>query len=135
MSASDSSRWTIKTQEAFSGATNLARAAANPEVTPEHLLMALLSQDDGVTLPTLAKMGLSVTNIRNKVNEKLAKIPKAYGTSPEVARSTYALLEKADKEREAMGDDYLPLSRTTTKMRLTFPWDSAPRSSAAALPP
>ena len=116
MSASDSSRWTIKTQEAFSGATNLARAAANPEVTPEHLLMALLSQDDGVTLPTLAKMGLSVTNIRNKVNEKLAKIPKAYGTSPEAARSTYALLEKADKEREAMGDDYLSVEHLLLQM-------------------
>ena len=107
MSASDSSRWTIKTQEAFSGATNLAKSAANPEVTPDHLLLALLSQDDGVTLPTLAKMGQSVTNIRNKVNDRLSKIPKAYGTSPQVSRATYALLEKADKEREAMGDDYL----------------------------
>ena len=49
--ALDPNRWTLKTQEAFTAAVEPARAASNPEVTPDHLLAALLGQEEGVVLP------------------------------------------------------------------------------------
>ena len=48
----DPNRWTLKTQEAFQAALDQARARNHPEVTPDHLLVALLGQEEGVVLPT-----------------------------------------------------------------------------------
>ena len=55
--APDPNRWTLKTQEAFNDAVTAARAADNPEVTPDHLLAALLGQSEGIVLPLLNKVG------------------------------------------------------------------------------
>ena len=55
--ALDPNRWTLKTQEALNHAIESARTNANPEVTPDHLLVALLGQDEGVVLPILTKVG------------------------------------------------------------------------------
>src|SRR4051812_44786068 len=79
MAALDPSRWTVKTQEAFQNAVEQARSAGNPEVTPEHLLGALLSQSEGVVLPVLEKAGLAPMAVRNRLTDALAKLPKAYG--------------------------------------------------------
>ena len=49
--ALDPNRWTLKTQEAFTAAVEAAKQASNPEVTPDHLLAALLGQGEGVVLP------------------------------------------------------------------------------------
>ena len=56
--ALDPNRWTLKTQEAFNGGVEAARSRNNPEVTPEHVLLAMLGQEDTVTLPVLGKVGL-----------------------------------------------------------------------------
>ena len=49
---------TVKAQEAVAEAQNLARGAGNPEVTPEHLLLALLRQEGGIVAPILNKLGV-----------------------------------------------------------------------------
>ena len=64
--ALDPNRWTLKTQEALNHALESARANANPEVTPDHLLVALLGQDEGVVLPILAKVGQAPLPVRNR---------------------------------------------------------------------
>ena len=51
--AFDPNRWTHKTQQAFQAATSDATARNNPEVTPDHLLAALVAQEDGVVLGVL----------------------------------------------------------------------------------
>ena len=54
--ALDPNRWTHKTQEAFTAAVDAApRPNSNPEVTPDHLLAALLRQDEGIVLPIAAE--------------------------------------------------------------------------------
>ena len=63
--ALDPNRWTIKTQEAFTQATEAARANSNPEVTPDHLLAALLRQEEGVVLPILNRVGTQPLSARN----------------------------------------------------------------------
>jgi ATP-dependent Clp protease ATP-binding subunit ClpB len=106
--ALDPNRWTLKTQEALQSATELARAQHNPEVVPDHLLAALLGQADGLALPLLAKAGIEPTELSNRVANRLASVPKAYGGA-EVAlsRSARELLETADGLRGDMGDEYL----------------------------
>src|SRR5215210_4409401 len=86
----DPNRWTLKTQEAVQAAIELAKARSNPEVTPEHLLAALLSQEDGVVLPTLTKAGVAPLALRNRTEAALAKLAQAY-----------------DRERVQSGDEYL----------------------------
>jgi ATP-dependent Clp protease ATP-binding subunit ClpB len=106
--ALDPNRWTAKTQEAFQAAMDLARQQNHPEITPEHLLAALLRQEEGVVLPVLEKLGLAPLTIRNRINEALAKLPKAYGAAePQLARATRDALEMADRERAELHDDYL----------------------------
>ncbi|HEX4979898.1 MAG TPA: Clp protease N-terminal domain-containing protein, partial [Acidimicrobiales bacterium] len=71
--ALDPNRWTLKTQEAFAAATEAARAAGNPEVTPDHLLAAMLRQDGTAVLPVLQRVGIAPLSLRNRVDEAVAK--------------------------------------------------------------
>src|SRR5436305_329771 len=45
----------------------LARQRSHPEVTPDHLLLALLGQEDGVVLPTLQRAGVAPLTLRNRI--------------------------------------------------------------------
>jgi ATP-dependent Clp protease ATP-binding subunit ClpB len=106
--ATDPNRWTLKTQEAFNEAVTAAQAADNPEVTPDHVLAALLGQSEGIVLPLLNKVGASPLSLRNDVADRLAKQPKAYGGGEaKMSRDLTALLERGDGERTQLGDEYL----------------------------
>ena len=107
--ALDPNRWTLKTQEAFNAASEAARAASHPEVTPDHLLLVLLGQEDTVVLPVLQKVGLAPAPLRNRVNEALARLPHAYGSDPQLGRELRGVLEQADTERTDLGDEYLSI--------------------------
>ncbi len=113
----DPNRFTLKTQEAVGEATELARAASNPEVVPDHLLSALLGQPEGLALPLLARAGVDVTHLRNAVAERLAALPKAYGGAPvAMSRAAHDLLEAADTLRRDMGDEYLSVEHLLLSM-------------------
>jgi len=103
----DPDRWTLKTQEAVSAAVQLARDAANPEVTPDHLLAALLGQAEGVVLPILQKTGRPPAELRNRVAEALATLPKAYGSEAQLSRELKEVIDRADGERAQLTDEYL----------------------------
>ncbi len=103
----DPNRWTRKTQEAVQSAMAAATDASHPEVTPDHLLAALLGQADGVVLPLLEKAGLPLLPLRNKVRDALSRLPHAYGSQPQLSAALRDVLTAADHEREQLGDDYL----------------------------
>ena len=105
--ALDPNRWTLKTQDAVNVALAAARSASNPEVTPDHLLLALLGQQEGVVLPILAKVGVAPVQLRNAAEERVAKLPKAYGSESRVGRDLTALLDRADEARRELHDEYL----------------------------
>jgi ATP-dependent Clp protease ATP-binding subunit ClpB len=106
--AFDPNRWTIKTQEAFNAALEAARSASHPEVTPDHLLAALLAQPDGVVSPLLQKVGLDPRVARSAAEERLATLPHAYGGGdPGLSRALRDVIERADKNRIDLHDDYL----------------------------
>ncbi len=103
----DPNRWTLKTTEAFSAATDAARSASHPEVLPEHLLTALLGQEEGIVLPMLHRVGVDVAGARNKVEEVLAALPNAYGSDPQLSKALSDVFDAADKVREDLSDEYL----------------------------
>src|SRR5438874_182329 len=106
--ALDPNRWTLKTQEAFQAAIDNARARSHPEVTPDHLLAALLGQEEGVVLSVLQRAGVAPLTIRNRTLDALDRLPKAYGgAEPQLSRATRDLLEAADHERTELHDEYL----------------------------
>lgn len=105
--ALDPNRWTLKTTEAFSAATEAARAASHPEVVPAHLLSALLGQEEGIVLPLLHKAGVDVPSARNRAAESLAKLPNAYGSDPQLSKELREVFDDADQVREELQDEYL----------------------------
>jgi ATP-dependent Clp protease ATP-binding subunit ClpB len=108
--ALDPNRWTQKTTEAFNAAVEQARSSSHPEVTPDHLLLAMLGQEGTVVFPVLQKVGVAPAQLRGKVLEALAKLPKAYGgADPTLSRPTRDVLEQADRERTEFGDEYLSI--------------------------
>ena len=105
--AIDPNQWTQKTREGFTAAQEFATAESNPEVTPEHLLLALVGQADGVVLPILQRLGHEPLTVRNRLNETLAALPNAYGGEVRQSRELIQAFEDADKVRVDLDDDYL----------------------------
>jgi len=105
--AIDPKKWTIKTQEAVGAAMERAAAESHPEVTPDHMLSALLGQAEGVVLPLLTKVGRPVAQLRSVTEEALEKLSKAYGTEPRLSRQASRILEGADALRAELGDEFV----------------------------
>jgi ATP-dependent Clp protease ATP-binding subunit ClpB len=106
-SAFDPDRWTRKTQEAVQAAVERAGRESHPEVTPDHLVAALLGQEDGVVLPLLQKAGIGIPALRDRVTGALGRLPHAYGSEPQIGRELRAVIEEADRVREQLQDDYV----------------------------
>jgi ATP-dependent Clp protease ATP-binding subunit ClpB len=103
----DPNRWTQKTTEAVSSAAAAAKAANNPEITPDHLLAAMLAQEATVVLPVLDRLGIAPLTVRNQVAERLARLPHSYGSEAQMSRALRDKLEEADRTRADLGDEYL----------------------------
>ncbi len=100
---------TVKAQEAVGEAQNLARGAGNPEVTPEHLLLALLRQEGGIVTPILNKLGLSPVAIEAEVAGEVARYSKVGGASaePGVSSSLRKVFDKAFEAATQFNDEYV----------------------------
>ncbi len=103
----DPNRWTLKATEAFSAATELGRSASHPEIVPEHLLLALLGQEEGIVLPLLHRVEVDIVAARNEAELVLDKLPNAYGSEPQLSRALRNVFDKADQVREDLTDEYL----------------------------
>src|ERR1700744_2434309 len=104
----DPERWTNNTKAAFSAATGHAASSNNPELTPAHLLDALLQQQDPMPRPLLPQVGVDPDVLAGKVHEQLARLPRAEGgAEPGLSRDARAVLEAADQNRRDLGDDYV----------------------------
>jgi ATP-dependent Clp protease ATP-binding subunit ClpB len=117
--ALDPNRWTLKTQEAFNAASEAARSRNNPEVTPDHLLLAMLGQDATVVLPVLTKVGVSPVTLRNRLDDAVAKLPRSYsgqGSDVQLGRELRETLNRADNERTGLGDEYLSIEHVLLAM-------------------
>ncbi|MSO87367.1 MAG: ATP-dependent chaperone ClpB [Acidimicrobiia bacterium] len=100
-------RWTTKTQEAFSAAMESARRNSNPEVTPDHLLAALLRQEDGIVLPMMKRLEVDPARLLQKADDAVAGLPNAYGSESRLSRDLNGVVDGADAARSELGDEYL----------------------------
>ena len=100
---------TVKAQEAIAEAQNLARGAGNPELSPEHLLLALLRQEGGIVAPILNKLGVNPGVVEAEVAAEVAKFSKVGGASaePGVSSSLRKIFDAAFKSAEQFGDEYV----------------------------
>jgi ATP-dependent Clp protease ATP-binding subunit ClpB len=104
----DIDRFTLKSQEALQGAATLASTRGNPEVTPLHLLHALLGQSEGPVYPVLGRLGTTPAALRSTTEQALAKLPAAVGGTrePTIDRGLADVLRDAQERAKALGDDY-----------------------------
>src|SRR3954463_7371385 len=100
---------TVKAQEAVSEGQNLARGAGNPELTPEHLLLALLRQEGGIVTPILNKLGLQPGQIEAELAADVAKYSKVGGASaePMVSSSLRKVFDNAFETATQVNDEYV----------------------------
>ena len=77
----DSFNPTTKTQAALTAALQAATAAGNPEITPAHLLVALLTQNDGIAAPLLKAVGVEPATVRTEAQRLLDRLPRASGAT------------------------------------------------------
>jgi ATP-dependent Clp protease ATP-binding subunit ClpB len=110
-------RWTVKTQEAFAAAVERARAAHHAEVTPDHVLAAVLDQPDGIAVPVLTRLGIEPSVVRDRVDGDLDRLTQAYGgQEPGINRALRDILTTADGLRSDMGDEYLSVEHLLLAM-------------------
>src|SRR3954451_14796797 len=103
-------RFTIKSQEAFAAAQRIAQARRNPQVTPYHLLVALLEQDGGIVAPVLQRAAADLESVRRRANETLDAQPKVTGDATQSPGFDFAvsqLLERAEEEARKLSDEYV----------------------------
>ncbi|WP_313950535.1 ATP-dependent chaperone ClpB [Accumulibacter sp.] len=100
---------TTKFQQALADAQSLAVGHDNQMIEPQHLLLALLQQDDGATSPLLARAGVNVAALKAALAQAIARLPKieGHGGEVQVGRDLANLLNLADKEAQKRGDQFI----------------------------
>jgi ATP-dependent Clp protease ATP-binding subunit ClpB len=135
-------RFTIKSQEALAAAAQLAQERRNPQVTPVHLLAALLGEGDsevpaagvqgGVVLPVLSKLGTSIPALRAEVDRALEVLPRLSESSSSDATQPSDELTKvlraADEEARGLSDQYV----STEHLLLALAGEKNPSARAGA---
>jgi ATP-dependent Clp protease ATP-binding subunit ClpB len=103
----DFNRLTLKSQEAIAGAQELARRAGNPELTPDHLLIALLDQELPRTLADRA--GYGAATLRAEAEARLGQLPSVSGAAgaPHASARLSRVLDAAQEEMHALGDEFV----------------------------
>ncbi len=104
----NTNKFTEKGQEALLAAQKLAEESSHTQLEPEHLLLALVSQEGGVVPQVLAKLGVDHTLVRRQLEGELDKMPKAYGAiQVYVSPRLRQVLDAAEKEAAGFKDDYV----------------------------
>jgi ATP-dependent Clp protease ATP-binding subunit ClpB len=101
-------RFTEKAQEALIAAQNLAKQNSHAHVEAEDLLLALLSQPDGIPAAVLSRIGANAGQLRSQLEQALAREPKVYGQGElSVGPGLRRALETAQAEAARLKDEYL----------------------------
>ncbi len=105
----DSFNPTTKTQAALTAALQAASAAGNPEIRPAHLLMALLTQTDGIAGPLLEAVGVNPATIRTEAQALVDRLPSSSGATsqPQLSRESLAAINAAQQLATEMDDEYV----------------------------
>ena len=102
-------KFTTKFQEALADAQSLAIGNDQQFIEPQHLLLALLQQDDGGTGSLLSRAGVNVPGLKRDLEQALTRLPKVegHGGDVSVGRDLNNLLNLTDKEAQKRGDQFI----------------------------
>jgi ATP-dependent Clp protease ATP-binding subunit ClpB len=101
-------KYTEKAREAVATALDLATQANNPNVEPEHMLVALLEQRDGVVPEVVRKIGGDPVALARAARELLKKLSSAYGGSqPAMSQRLKLVTDQAQAEADRLKDDFV----------------------------
>ncbi len=101
-------KFTLKAQEAVESAVALAEKQNHQQVEPEHVLVAMIEQPEGVTRPIFGKIGANVQAVLSEVEAAIKKFPAVSGFGQKYYgnRATEAF-SKAQKEADKLKDEYI----------------------------
>ena len=100
-------KFTEKAQEAVVTAQNLASEGTHAEITPEHLLVALVEQENGIVPSLLRKMTLDPRNVSVEARKLLDALPKAYGADVRLSPRMNLIGQSAQAEATRLQDEYV----------------------------
>ncbi|EHQ90040.1 ATP-dependent chaperone ClpB [Desulfosporosinus youngiae] len=105
----DTNRFTQKSQEAITGAQTMAERNGNSLVEPEHLLLSLLEQGEGVVPQVLTKIGIAVGALIQTVRQEINRFPRISGGNVQLSISPRlrTVLVAAHDEMAPFGDEYV----------------------------
>src|SRR5262249_39254665 len=122
-------KYTEKAQEAVLAAQRLAEQSSHALVEPEHLLVALLEQREGIVPEVFRKMNADPAEVDRAARELLGKIPQAYGgAQPGLSPRLKMVTDLAEAEAARLKDDF-----TSTEHLLIGIASETGRSPAARL--
>src|SRR5256714_13299572 len=122
-------KYTEKAREAVASAIELAQHANNPQLEPEHLLVALVEQREGIVPELLRKMNVDPSLVARSARELLNKLPQAYGgAQPGMSPRLKTVTDQAQAEADRLKDEFV-----STEHLLIAIADEAGRSPSAQL--
>jgi ATP-dependent Clp protease ATP-binding subunit ClpB len=133
-------RFTEKAQEALLGAQQEASARGHQAPDPEHLLLALIEQRDGLIPPLLAKLGVDPRIVRTRVLAGLERRPRVEGGSPPsgglvITPRMARVLDAAQREADRLRDEYISTEHLLLGLLHTRDGDAAKELSQLGVTP
>src|ERR1700742_436645 len=96
---------TTKSQEALRAAADTATRRGNPEILPEHILLAILGPEGSVGGPLLERAGANAKKLSGELEERLQAFPQGIaGAEPSFGRRTLPFLNHAEDEAKRLKD-------------------------------
>lgn len=109
-------KFTQKSIDAINGTEKVAMDNGNQELRQEHLLYALLMQEDGLIPKLVEKMEINLAHFTSNVEAHIGKIPKVSGGSLRMSEKLNKVLVSAEDEAKAMGDSYVSVEHLVLSM-------------------
>jgi len=98
---------TLKAQEALQAAQRKAESLNASQLEPEHLLDALLAQEDGIVVPLLKKLGASPQSLQAELERHFSSQPKVQGTQLSLSAGLDSVFRQAAAEADQFKDEYI----------------------------
>lgn len=100
-------KFTTKMQEAIQGALQFATELKHQQIEPEHLLVALLQDKEGISAAIIDKLGISTSSLMSKLEQELRNKPQVEGQSPFLSGRLNTILTESQKIALGMKDEYV----------------------------
>ncbi|HET8783474.1 MAG TPA: ATP-dependent chaperone ClpB [Pyrinomonadaceae bacterium] len=100
-------KFTLRAQEAIQSAIELAERNQHQQVEPEHLLVAMLEQEEGIVRPLLGKLGANVAVILNDTQAAVARFPRVQGGQQYFSPRTTQIFTESQKQADKFQDEFI----------------------------